>query len=83
MVTARMELSNYTNKVLNVIKAKYELKDKSAALNKFIEIFGEDIVEREVKPEYLKKVLTIHKDHVEQFPNRKMTIAELDKLCGV
>ena len=35
-VSARVELGDYANKVLGIIKIKYGLKDKSEALNKFI-----------------------------------------------
>ncbi|MBS3057479.1 MAG: DUF2683 family protein, partial [Candidatus Diapherotrites archaeon] len=37
MVDARVHLSKYANRVLTVVKAKYDLNDKSQALNKFIE----------------------------------------------
>ena len=40
MVYARVVLNDYTNKVLNVIKAKYGLNDKSEALNKFADLYG-------------------------------------------
>lgn len=40
MVDARVSLTKYANMVLNVVKAKYELKDKSAAINKLIELHG-------------------------------------------
>lgn len=50
MVDARVKLSKYSNKVLTVFKAKHELKDKSAAINKFIAKYGPN----EVKPEVNK-----------------------------
>ena len=34
MVDARVELNKYSNRVLSVVKAKYDLKDKSQAINK-------------------------------------------------
>ncbi len=34
MVMARLQLTEYTNQVLNVIKAKFNLHDKSEAVNK-------------------------------------------------
>lgn len=82
MVSARMEINDYTNKVLNVIKVKHDLKDKSEALNKFAEICGEIFVEKKPSDEYVKRVLRIAKNY-EKNRNRKMTIKELDKLCGV
>ncbi|MEA3515107.1 MAG: DUF2683 family protein [Nanoarchaeota archaeon] len=81
MVFARLELEDYTNKVLNVLKAKFDLKDKSAALNKFAEIYGEDVVEKEAKDEYIKKVLEIKEMHIKKYGHNKMSIKELDRLC--
>lgn len=82
MVLARLELNNYTNKILNVIKAKFDLKDKSEALNKFAELCGDEIVEKEASDEYIKKVIKIEKQHTKKYNHRKMTLKELDKICG-
>ena len=82
MVFARLELDDYTNKVLNVIKAKCGLKDKSAALNKFAEMYGDDVVEKEAKDGYIKKVLEIKEMHIRKYGHKKMSIKELDRLCG-
>lgn len=83
MVLARLKLNGYTNKVLNVVKAKFDLKDKSEALNKFVEECGDEFVEKEANGEYIKKLLEIDKRHMKFHKNRTMTIKELDKLCGV
>ena len=83
MVLARVKLENYTNKVLRVVKAKYDLNDKSEAINKFVELYGEKEVEKEPKEEYLKKILEIDKKHMKKYGNKRMSLKELDKLCGV
>ncbi|MFH1095128.1 MAG: antitoxin [Candidatus Micrarchaeota archaeon] len=80
MVFAQIELDDYTNHVLNVIKAKFALKDKSAAIGKMAELFGAEFVEREPREEYVKKILDIEADRLKCHPNRRMTIAELDRL---
>ncbi len=80
MVYARISLNEYANKVLNVIKAKFDLRDKSEAINKFIEIFGDEIVEKEATDKYIKNVLEIEKQHFRKYGQRKMSIQELDKL---
>ena len=83
MVDARVSLNEYTNRVLMVVKAKYGLKDKSQALNKFAELYGEEEVEREVKPSYLKKLDRIEARYHKKYPNgHRMTDTELDKLFG-
>ena len=83
MVFARVTLTDYSNRVLNVIKAKFGLKEKSDALNKFIELYGEDVVERDPNDEYIKKIININQRHMQKYGYRKMSIKELDKLCGV
>ena len=81
-ISARVELGDYANRVLGIIKIKYGLKDKSEALNKFIEIYGNDILEREVTEEYAKKVITISNNHFKKYGSKKMSLQDLDKLCG-
>ncbi len=82
-ISARIELNEYTNKVLAVLKAKHGLKDKSEAINKFIETYGEEIAEREANEEYTKKILDITNRHLTKYKNKKMSFGELDKLCEV
>ena len=80
MVYARITLNDYANKVLNVIKAKFDLNDKSEAINKFIEMYGDEVVEKDVNDEYLKKVIDIEKKHFQKYGQRKMSVEELDKI---
>lgn len=82
-VSARVELGDYANRVLGIIKIKYGLKDKSEALNKFIELYGDDILEREATEEYVKKIITLSQNHFKKHGYKKMSLQELDKLCGV
>jgi len=83
MISARVELDDYANRVLGIIKIKFGLRDKSEALNKFIELYGEEVMEKEVSEEYIKKVIDTVKKHLEKYGNKKMTLQELDKLCEV
>jgi hypothetical protein len=79
MVDARVSLNNYTNKVLAVVKAKYDLNDKSQALNKFAELYGCNEVEPEVKESYVKKILKIEEAHFRKYGYRHTTIEKLRK----
>jgi hypothetical protein len=72
MVSARVELGGYANKVLGIIKIKFGLKDKSEALNKFIELYGEAVIEKEASEEYSKKALEIADRHMKKYGHRKM-----------
>jgi hypothetical protein len=81
MVDARVSLNNYSNRVLMVVKAKYDLNDKSAALNKFIKDYGNNELEPEVKESYVKKLLKIEDDYYHKQGNpKKMSSKELDEL---
>tara|TARA_Y100000310_G_C20236491_1_gene602639 strand:+ start:247 stop:498 length:252 start_codon:yes stop_codon:yes gene_type:complete len=83
MVSARVSLNEYTNKVLAMIKAKYGLTDKSQAINKFIELYGEDVVEKEASDEYVKKILDMVDEYEGEDDSKRMSIEELDNLCEV
>ena len=82
MVDARVSLTKYSNRVLTVVKAKYDLSDKSQALNKFIEDYGPNELEPEVKESYVKKLLKIEEEHFKKHGYRKMSNKELDELFG-
>ncbi len=83
MVLARLTINDYSNKVLNMIKIKFDLNDKSEALNKFINLFGENIVEKQANDEYIKKIIKIEKSHLKKNETKTMSLEELDKLCGI
>ena len=83
MVYARIFLDDYANRVLNVIKAKFDLRDKSEAINKFISMFGDDVVEKEASEEYIKKITQMKDNHFKKYGRRKMTLKELDQICGL
>ncbi|OIO26375.1 hypothetical protein COX85_01085 [Candidatus Micrarchaeota archaeon CG_4_10_14_0_2_um_filter_55_9] len=82
MVSAQVVLTPYADRVINVVKAQQGFKDKSQALNYFIETHGDDVVEREASEEYVKRVLLIADRHGKKHGNRRMTLKQLDELCG-
>jgi len=82
MTVARIVLEDYPNTVLNVVKAKYGLKDKSEAINRFLNDYGCNEVEPQVKESYVKKILSMREEHYRKHANRKMDDKELDGLFG-
>ena len=48
MRQARINLDEYTTRVLDVVKGRYGLKNREDALNKFVREFGEEFVEPQV-----------------------------------
>ncbi len=79
MVQAIINIDDNTNRILNIIKAKYGLKDKSAAINKMAEEYEEVILEPELKPEYIEKLRRIQKQEVLEVS----TIENLRKRYGL
>lgn len=75
VVQAIISVSDRTNHVLNIIKAKYDLKDKSEAINVMAEQYEEQIMDPEFRPEYLEKALQIQK----QKKIKVGTVAQLRK----
>jgi Zn-dependent M32 family carboxypeptidase len=61
MVKAIINIDDHTNRILNIVKAKYGLKDKSAAIIKMAEEYEDVILEPELKPEYIEKLREIEK----------------------
>jgi hypothetical protein len=62
MVKAIIDIDEETNKILNHLKAEYGLRDKSQAINVMAIQFKRVVrVEPEVRPEYAKKLMKIHK----------------------
>ena len=61
MVQAIINIEDHTNRILNIVKAKFGLKDKSEAIDLMAEQYGEEILEPELRPEYIKKAKKIMK----------------------
>jgi len=62
MVQAFIKIDDHTNRILNIIKAKYGLKDKSEAIDMMATQYEEDILEPELRPEYVEKAKKIKKE---------------------
>jgi hypothetical protein len=56
MVKSLIELDERESRVVNIVKAKYGLKDKSQALSIIIKRYEECELEPELKPEFVKEV---------------------------
>lgn len=61
MVQAMIKIGEQTNRVLNVVKAKYGLKDKSQAIELVVSDYESEFLEPELRPEYVEKIKKIEK----------------------
>lgn len=62
MVQAVINLSDDVNRVINVIKAQHGLKDKSEAVELIVNAFEDEIMEPELRPEFIQKMKEIAKE---------------------
>lgn len=62
MVQAMIEIPDNVNQILNIVKARYNLKTKSEAIAKIVLDCGANILEPELRPEYLEKLQRIEKE---------------------
>jgi len=66
---------------LNIVKAKYNLKDKSAALDKLVAEYEDEILEPQFKPEFIEAVITTEKEPlIGPFKNIEEIEAYLDSI---
>jgi hypothetical protein len=61
MVQAVINIDENTNRVLNIVKAKFGLKDKSQAINIVVNEYEENFLEPQLRPEYVNKLNKIVK----------------------
>lgn len=78
MVQAMIEIPEEANHILNIVKARYNLKTKSEAIAKIVIECGENIIEPELRPEYLEKLAKIRKGKYIKFNS----IEELRKVTS-
>jgi hypothetical protein len=57
MVKAIIDIDENANRILNIVKAKENLKDKSDAINLILNLFGKEMLEPELRPEFIKELL--------------------------
>lgn len=61
MVQNIIEIGKREDRILNIVKAKFGLRNKSEAVAFIAKIYEESFLEPELRPEYLKKLQKIRK----------------------
>lgn len=75
-VQAMIEIPEEVNRILNIVKAKYNLRDKSEAITKVVTDYGLELLEPELRPEFIEKMKDIGKEKaisvgsIEEFKKR-------------
>lgn len=62
MVKAIVDISEDANRVLNIVKAKENLHGKSEAINLVIAAYGKEMLEPELRPEFIMDLLNAQKE---------------------
>jgi len=57
MIKAIVNINEDANRILNIVKAKENLKDKSDALNLIVTLFGKEMLEPELRPDFIMELL--------------------------
>ena len=76
MVNALVKLDENTNRVLNVVKAKYGFKDKGEAIEFVVGKYIETEDEAELRPEFIEKIKSIKK-------NKSIPVKDFAKRYGL
>lgn len=61
MVNAMIDINDRINRILNIVKAKYGLRNKSEAIEFVVSQYEEECLEPQLRPEYEKKLEKIIK----------------------
>ena len=75
MVQAVINIPDETNRVLNIVKAKYGLKDKSQAIKIIVDNYQANFLEPELRPEFVKKIKSIEREKFSKYTS----IEDLEK----
>jgi len=76
MVQALIELDENANRVLNIVKAKLGLRDKSEAVNAVINYYIENEREPELRPEFIERIKKAEK-------GKFVKVSNFARHCGV
>jgi len=56
MVNAMISISDQANQILNIVKARHNLRDKSQAIEYVAISYGEDLLEPRLRPGFIEKM---------------------------
>ena len=62
MVQSIIDVGENEDRILNIVKAKYGLKNKSQAISLILKTYNESFLEPELRPEYIDKLNKIEKE---------------------
>ena len=67
MVLTQIELSEMDYRIVNVIKGKYGLKNKSEAISLIVNDYAKNLLEPELRPDFRERILKIDRGKFKRF----------------
>jgi len=67
MVQSIIDVGENEDRVLNIVKAKFGLKNRSQAVALIAKVYADSFLEPELRPEYLEKLKRIRKGRYIKF----------------
>ncbi len=64
MVKALVNLDEYENRILNIVKARYGFRTKTEAMKWIIRGYGDDLLEPELRPGFIERMEEREKEPV-------------------
>jgi len=61
MVQAIVNIGDYQDRILTIIKGKFGFRNKSEAVNYVIKKYDQELLEPELKPEFIHKIKNLEK----------------------
>jgi hypothetical protein len=83
MPEIRLEIDDYTTRVLDVIKGKFGLKNRSEALNRFALEKGNEYLEKKPNEMVLREIDAEYNSHMKKHGYRSMTKDKLNDILGL
>jgi len=59
MVQAMVDIPKEANQILNIVKARHNLKTKSAAIALVVRAYGANLLEPNLRPSYVEKLASL------------------------
>ena len=66
MVQTMVNMTEYENRVLNIVKAKFGFKNKSEAIKLIVPVYWGEFLEPEFKPEFIERMVARENEPVVQ-----------------
>lgn len=79
MVQALINLKEKEDRILNIVKGKFGLKNKSEAITLIIDEYEQEFLEPELRPEFIEEMKEIEKEKGIPFRNIKELRALIEK----